>query len=52
MAGAIIASAAAHNHDSESWDEHVAACEDEFGWRYDPDTNLVHRHGHVFECRL
>ena len=54
MAGAVIASAAEHDHyydhDGESWDDHVAACEAEFGWHYNPDTNLVHRYGHVFEC--
>jgi hypothetical protein len=47
MAGAVIASAAEHDQwdrGGESWNEHVAACEQEYGWRYDPNTNLVHRH--------
>ena len=53
VAGAVIANSAEHDyydHYGESWGEHVDACEAEFGWRYNPTTNLVHRYGHVFEC--
>jgi hypothetical protein len=59
IAGAALVSAADHDrwyHDDyyggPGWDYHVQACEAQFGWRYDPHTNLVHEYGNVFECHV
>ena len=54
IAGAAIANAAEHGYydrSGESWYEHVANCKDEYGWRYNPTTDLVHKYGHVWECQ-
>jgi hypothetical protein len=32
------------------WRVHVRMCLDRYGWRYDPQTDLVRRHGRVFRC--
>ncbi|MGN6100717.1 MAG: hypothetical protein ACTHOR_06175 [Devosia sp.] len=60
MAGAAAASGGGVYYDyphphyprwrGEAWREHVAACEDDYGWRYNPRTDLVHLHGDVFPC--
>ncbi len=41
-----------HHHRMSDWERHVADCEDAYGWRYDPDSDLVTRHGHSFYCDL
>jgi len=34
------------------WRQHVADCQDEYGWRYDPRTDIVRMHGDRFYCDL
>ena len=55
VAGAAAASAGGshhhHMHNSE-WRQHVEDCQDEYGWRYDPDTDLVTKHHKQFYCDL
>ena len=41
-----------HHHHMSDWDQHVQDCQDAYGWRYDPDTDMVHSHYHVFPCDL
>jgi hypothetical protein len=57
--GFMAGSAAANGDDgpppapaSHHWAfrQHVRMCEDHYGWRYDPDADLVHWHGRVFRC--
>ena len=59
MAGAAMASGAPvyyddyphrHHWRADAWRAHVAACEDDYGWRYNPRTDLVHMYGDVFPC--
>jgi len=57
MAGAAVASGGGffdyphHHHWRESqWRQHVADCQDDYGWHYNPRTDLVRLHGDVFPC--
>jgi hypothetical protein len=60
MAGAALGSGATVYYDYPpspprywhpgSWRDHVAACEDDYGWHYSPRSDLVHLHGDVFPC--
>ena len=57
MAGAAAASSPGpvyyhHPRQYDDYEEHVQACEDAYGWRYDPDTDLVTRHHRSFPCEL
>ena len=55
VAGAAAASAAGehhHHHHMSDWQRHVNDCEDEYGWRYDSDTDLVTKHHKQFYCDL
>jgi hypothetical protein len=55
MAGSAAAHAGPvyHHHQRyDDWEQHVNDCEDAYGWRYDPDTDLVTRHGHSFYCDM
>ncbi|HVW93091.1 MAG TPA: hypothetical protein VHB74_10845 [Devosia sp.] len=38
------------SHFGRAWRIHVAACDDRWGDRYDPRTDLVHWRGRVFPC--
>jgi hypothetical protein len=56
MAGAAAASGDFNHHRAHyskyRWERHVQACEDDWGWRYDPRTDLVTSHRHQFYCDL
>lgn len=57
MAGAAAANGGGiymHHHHYRDWEwrRHVADCRDEYGWRYDPSTDLVRLHGRRFYCDL
>ena len=41
-----------HHFRRDEWERHVEDCEDAYGWRYDPDSDLVTRHGRSFYCDL
>jgi hypothetical protein len=41
-----------HHFRDWQWRRHVADCQDEYGWRYDPSTDLVRMHGRRFYCDL
>ena len=56
MAGAAAAGAPGpvyhHRRHFDAYQEHVQACEDAYGWRYDPDTDLVTRYHRSYPCDL
>jgi hypothetical protein len=56
MAGTMAAQGAPPphrmHHRDWAWEQHVQDCEDYWGWRYDPETDLVTRRGHQFPCQL
>jgi hypothetical protein len=57
MAGAAAANGGPvyihHRHFRDwEWRQHVADCQDEYGWRYDPRTDIVRLHGDRFYCDL
>src|ERR1700712_5782962 len=39
-----------HHHYTSDYEQHVQDCEDAYGWRYDPDTDLVKVHHHFMPC--
>ncbi len=54
MAGAAAADGGRFDgpprHRRSDWRDHVEACLDHYGRRYDPRTDLVRFHGDVFKC--
>ena len=41
-----------HHHHMSDWEQHVQDCEDAYGWRYNPDTDMVRHHGYSSYCDL
>jgi opacity protein-like surface antigen len=50
LLGAVAIAATATPSAASPWSHHIAACEANWGWHYNPRTNLVSFHGSVFPC--